>query len=286
MHVLVTGGTRGIGRAIVKASSAAGYIVLVGCHSAEAGEEVVASLNQSHCRHKAIIIDVASADSVAAASEEVRELLSARGVKLGALVNNAGVLLERASLESLNEIIEPTLAINFDGVVRVTEAFEPLLEDGGQIINVSSGAGTRAAGKLSDARIEALNLAQDAEKIRKLIKELSLEEAKQNRVDGETPIYGLSKAGVNFYTQLSSRSLAPRVRVNACSPGFCDTEIAGGGPTPGGRRPKDPELGASVVSKLLSGRIGSCESGKFFKECSMPGTSISASESKEVPWIS
>ena len=72
-------------------------------------------------------LDVTDVASVIAAAATV----TAAGTKLDALVNNAGVLLERKGC-SLSEIVEPTMAVNIDGVAVVTEAFLPLMADGGE----------------------------------------------------------------------------------------------------------------------------------------------------------
>jgi len=74
----------------------------------------------------------------------------------------------------------------------------------------------------------------------------------------------------------------PRLRVNACSPGFCRTEIAGPGVVYT-REPKSAALGADVVVKLLFGDLGG-ETGTFYKECSKPGTSLDAARSAVEPW--
>ena len=114
MLVLLTGGTRGVGRAAVELLADEGHGVLVGCRELAAGEAVVEEL--SGAGHFAVEVDVASTASVAKAAEDVRELLETRGARLGALVNNAGVLLERPGAD-LAAIVEPNLQVNFDGCV-------------------------------------------------------------------------------------------------------------------------------------------------------------------------
>ena len=96
-------------------------------------------------------------------------------------------------------------------------------------------------------------------------------------------VYGLSKAAVNAYTKLAARTY-PALRVNACSPGFCRTEIAGPSADYSEREPKAPALGADVVVKLLFDDALSQNKGKFFKECSAPGTAIENAVSREEPW--
>ena len=155
MIVLVTGGTRGIGRAIVegiaaRAGSAKPRLIFLGCRDAAAGTALAAQITRAFgVEVCAVVLDVTDAASVAAAAQEVATKCSAVGQQLDALVNNAGVLLERDGCD-LAAIVEPSMRVNVDGVVAATEAFAPLIRDDGQIINVSSGAGTRATGALSE----------------------------------------------------------------------------------------------------------------------------------------
>ena len=75
-----------------------------------------------------LLLDVTDDASVAAAAASVL----ATGSQLDALVNNAGVLLERKGT-ALVSIVEPTLRVNLRGAVSVTAAFRPLIRDGGLI---------------------------------------------------------------------------------------------------------------------------------------------------------
>ena len=96
-------------------------------------------------------------------------------------------------------------------------------------------------------------------------------------------VYGISKAAVNAYTKLAARTY-PALRVNACSPGFCRTDIAGPNADYSAREPKAPALGADVITKLLFDDTLSQATGKFFKECSAPGTALEDAVSREEPW--
>ena len=73
--------------------------------------------------------------------------------------------------------------------------------------------------------------------------------------------------------------------MNACSPGFCRTEIAGPNADYSEREPKAPALGADVVVKLLKGQLGEAATGRFFKECSRPGTPLERARSAEEAWV-
>ena len=158
---LVTGATRGVGRAIVEAIAARRekpHLVYLGCRDLTAGKALAASLGTSVIP---VQLDVTDSASVAAAAQA----LAKDGHQLDALVNNAGVLLERDGGD-LASVVEPTFQINFDGVVKVTEAFLPLLRDSALIVNVSSGAGTRATGGLATATREVIEAAADASALR------------------------------------------------------------------------------------------------------------------------
>jgi len=76
-----------------------------------------------------LVVDVGNQASVQSAAESLAE----RGVKLLAIVNNAGVMARGAS--------DVALQTNVYGTVRVCNAFMPLLADHGRVVNVSSAAG-------------------------------------------------------------------------------------------------------------------------------------------------
>jgi len=255
-RILVTGGTRGIGRAVVEAlARREGVVVYLGCRDLAAGQAVA-----PHDGVVPVLLDVTDPASIKTAVEAVR---AAGG--LDAVVNNAGVMDESD--------MERTLEVNLDGVAAVTAAFAPLLGAGGRVINVSSGAGLRAAAVLAPADREALE-ADTVADIRAAAARLAV---------GSETVYGISKAALNAYTKLAARTY-PALRVNACSPGFCRTEIAGPNADYSEREPKAPALGADVVVKLLFDDALSQATGKFFKECSKPGTAVEDAVSREEPW--
>ncbi len=136
---LVTGGSRGIGRAVALALAAAGADVAVNYRRAAGeAEEVCAAIAKLGRRTVKIGADVSS-------SEEVRRLATAAETALGPvgiLVNNAGVS-HPVTIETLTEQIwDATIATNLKSVFLVTQAVLPGMrrQRWGRIVNISSTA--------------------------------------------------------------------------------------------------------------------------------------------------
>ena len=129
--ILVTGGNKGIGLAIVEAllQEVENSIVLLGSRDGARGQQavdgVVAKLGkQFQPRVQPILIDVTNQESVDKAAAVVKRDHG----KIFGVINNAG-----GSFTGLRATID----LNAYGVLRVCEAFAPLIEDGGRIVQVS-----------------------------------------------------------------------------------------------------------------------------------------------------
>ena len=138
--ILVTGGNKGIGLAIVEAllQEVENSIVLLGSRDAVRGQqavdEVVAKLGkQFQPRVQPVLIDVTSQESVDKAAAAVKRDHG----KIFGVINNAG-----GSFTGLRATID----LNSYGVLRVCEAFAPLIEDGGRIVQVSLSSGQSIKG--------------------------------------------------------------------------------------------------------------------------------------------
>jgi 3-oxoacyl-[acyl-carrier protein] reductase len=185
---LVTGGSRGIGKAIALSLANAGAAVAVN-YRERSGEAaaVVDSIHKSGGRAVAIGADVSANAAVRDMIFEVEERLGPVDI----LVNNAGI----AALRSLDDITEEdfdrAIAVNLKSVFLCTQAVLPGMRARrwGRIVNISSIA-ARAAGAVS-------------------------------------VVYNASKAGVEGLTRGYAVRLAPEgVTINAVAPGLIDTEMA------------------------------------------------------------
>ena len=137
---LVTGASRGIGRAIAVELARAGFAVGVNyVHRLDQAEETVAAITAGGGEAAALQADVADSQAV----EAMFATLDRRFGRLDALVNNAGV---GTRIESLTDIDDATwrrtLAVNLDGAFYCIRAAVPRLQaaGGGRIVNISSGA--------------------------------------------------------------------------------------------------------------------------------------------------
>jgi NAD(P)-dependent dehydrogenase (short-subunit alcohol dehydrogenase family) len=175
-RALVTGGGRGIGRAIAVALAGQGVSVAV-CYARDvaAGEELQEELAQFGNGSYTTQADVADEQSVAALVDGARERLGG----LDVLVNNAGVVSHR-TLEDLDrEEWQRVMDTNLTGMYMVTRAALPLMKPGASIINISSAVamvGMAARAHYTASKAGALGLT------RSLCKELGPRDIRVNAI--------------------------------------------------------------------------------------------------------
>jgi NAD(P)-dependent dehydrogenase (short-subunit alcohol dehydrogenase family) len=241
-RVLVTGANKGIGRAIAQAILEHGddTFVYLGSRDRARGEEAKAALGSS--RIELVELDVGDAASVDRARSSVKE-------KLYGIVNNAGV--NATTGHDLRGMLE----INTLGVQRVCAAFLPLVEpNGGRIVNVTSGSGPMYVSKQNDEQRRFFTDGSISwERLRAFIEE----RIAKNDAGGDA--YGLSKACANLYTLILARE-NPNLRVNACTPGFIETDMTrpwadSQGKAPSAMGMKPPAAGAVAPLHLLFGEL-------------------------------
>jgi 3-oxoacyl-[acyl-carrier protein] reductase len=141
---LVTGASRGIGKAVVLALAAAGAVVAVNCRERERDAQGVADAVRALGRRSIVLrADVSSGGEVAAMLKAIESGLGPVDV----LVNNAGIALRRG-LDDLSEAdFDRTIAVNLKSAFLCTQAVLPGMRARrwGRIVNISSGA-ARGAG--------------------------------------------------------------------------------------------------------------------------------------------
>ena len=186
---LVTGASRGIGRACAIALAEGGWAVAVGYRSGEAeAAETLAGVEGAGGKGGTVHIDVADEASVAEAFGEVTSSLG----PVAGLVNNAGVSRDGLALRYPTEDWDRTLQTNLRGAFLCSRMAlrEMLKTRWGRIVNVSSAVALRG------------NPGQAA--------------------------YAASKAGVIGLTRSLAREVGSRgITVNAICPGFVETDMTG-----------------------------------------------------------
>jgi NAD(P)-dependent dehydrogenase (short-subunit alcohol dehydrogenase family) len=184
---VVTGGTRGLGLAMVRAFASAGAEVVVVSRKPEACDEVVASLGSEGLKATSCACHVGHWDEL----EPFVERVYGDFGRIDILVNNAGISPMYGKLSDVTEdLFDKVIGVNLKGPFRLAALVgERMVQDGrGSIINVSS---TGAA-----------------------------------RPTGDIVPYAAAKAGVNAMTVGLAHAFGPNVRVNAVMPGPFLTTIS------------------------------------------------------------
>jgi len=185
---LVTGGSRGIGKAVARALAEAGAVVAVNYR--ERGDEalaVVASIENDGGRAAAFEADVSTRTAVQSMVHQIEQQFGSIDI----LVNNAGMAVVHSLEDITEEDFDRTIAVNLKSVFLCTQAVLPGMRHRrwGRIVNISSIGARIGAGSVSIA-------------------------------------YGASKAGVEGLTRSYALRLAPEgVTVNAVAPGLVDTDM-------------------------------------------------------------
>ncbi len=187
-RVIVTGGSRGIGRAIVDLFADEGADVTFFYRSdAAAAAEALAAAQAAGRKVSAAQVDVRDSQACAAAVERVVE----RCGRVDILINNAGVIRDNPLQAFDDADVADVLDTNVTGVFNVTRAVVPhmVAKRAGRIVNLSSVSGEKGG-------------------------------------RGQTN-YAASKGAVNAFTRALAVELAPRkINVNGVAPGVIETEMS------------------------------------------------------------
>jgi NAD(P)-dependent dehydrogenase (short-subunit alcohol dehydrogenase family) len=214
--ILITGGSRGLGRASALALAEAGDDIVLTYHrNADAAAAVVAEVQARGRRAVALELDTTQPETFPDFAERLGDVLRSEWDRdtLDVLVNNAGYAgntpfgaIEKGEIDRL-------VAVHFTGVVLLTQQLGPLLADGGRILNISTGL-TRFANPFY-------------------------------------AVYAAMKTAVETWTHYLAQALGPRgIAVNVVAPGATATDFAGGAIR------DSEEYRSMLLPSIAMGRIG------------------------------
>lgn len=187
--VIISGATRGIGRAIaLEFASEGAKISFNFINSSTEAESLVHQIKGLGTEAKAFQVDITDYEGVKFWVDETRDLFG----DIDIVVNNAGIIKDRALALMEQSDWRDVIATNLDGTFNLTRAaIVPLMKQKrGVVINISSISGITGTSRQVN--------------------------------------YAASKAGIIGFTKALSREVAPyNIRVNAVAPGFVETEMLG-----------------------------------------------------------
>ncbi|MDI3308480.1 MAG: SDR family oxidoreductase [Acetobacteraceae bacterium] len=190
---IVTGGSRGLGRATVEALARRGvWSILTYKSNRTAAEEVVANVEQAGARAVALQLDTGDTGAFPSFADEIRRVLGGWDAeRFNFLVNMAGTSHSGLLGEVTEEDFDAAYRVHLKGPFFLTQTLLPLIADGGRIVNISSGL-TRI---IYPGRIT----------------------------------YGAMKGAVEVMTRYMAKELGPRrIAVNTVAPGAIQTDFSGG----------------------------------------------------------
>jgi NAD(P)-dependent dehydrogenase (short-subunit alcohol dehydrogenase family) len=191
---LITGGSRGLGRNTSIHLARSGVDVVLTYHSNKAeADSAVAEIESLGRKAAALELDTGDVASFEAFAASLRDTLKTNWdhVTIDYLVNNAGIGLHAPFAEATEADFDRLTNIHFKGVFFLTQKLLPMINDGGKIVNLSSGLARFAYPGAS--------------------------------------IYGSLKGAVEVLTRYLAKELGPRrIAVNAIAPGAIETDFGGG----------------------------------------------------------
>lgn len=192
--VLITGGSRGLGKNMALAAARKGLDVVITYHSnKEEAQKVVQEIQSAGQKAAALQLDTGVVKSFDPFVTELRNTLQQQFsvAKFDFLVNNAGIGMNASFAETSEEQFDLLLSIHFKGVFFLTQKLLSVMNDGGGIVNISSGL----------ARFAMPGYAA----------------------------YGAMKGAIETLTRYQAKELGTRgIRVNVVAPGAIETDFGGG----------------------------------------------------------
>ena len=214
--VLVTGGSRGLGKNMAHAIARRGMDVLLTYHSKQdEAQSVVADLRGMGQRAAALQLDTGHQASFAGFFDQVRSTLQDTfgADRFDYLVNNAGIGMYAPVTDTTPEQFDTLVNIQLKGPYFLTQQALPLMNDGGGIINISTGLARFALPGYS--------------------------------------AYAAMKGGIEVITRYQAKELGKRgIRANCIAPGAIETDFSGGAVR------DNEELNQQIASTIPLGRAG------------------------------
>jgi 3-oxoacyl-[acyl-carrier protein] reductase len=212
---LVTGASRGIGRATASALARAGAHVLVHYgRSAQEAESLVAEIQSKGGRANAISVDLGTSNSAALLAKQVRSIV---GDRLDVLVLNAGIGKAARIADYTIEDFDSLFATNVRSPFFLVQQLLPILGDGSNIIAISSLGARAVVGKLGLENPSIL-------------------------------AYTSTKGALEILVKNWAAILGPQgIRVNAVAPGVIDTDMSSFTKTEAGR---ETALGMQALKRI------------------------------------
>ncbi|HEY5369764.1 MAG TPA: SDR family oxidoreductase [Hanamia sp.] len=191
---LVTGGSRGLGKSMAIALASKGIDVMITYHTnEEAADNVVSEIRSLGQKAVAFRLDTSKTGLFDNFVKEVTAYLQEQTghPNFDFLINNAGTALYALAAETTEEQLDATFNIHYKGVFFLTQKILPFINEGGSIINISSG--------LSRMTFPG------------------------------SSVYASMKGAVEILTRYLAKELGPRkIRVNVVAPGAIETDFGGG----------------------------------------------------------
>lgn len=191
---LITGASRGLGKSMALSLADAGHdLIITYQQRSDAADEVVTEIVSKGRKAVALQLDVGAADSFAEFSKSIDNALSSHWPqrKLDNLVNNAGMAADSLLAECDEATLDSLYSVHLKGSVLLTGNLLPFMNDGGAILNVSSGL-TRFS------------------------------------LPGYGP-YAAMKGAIETVTKYWAKELGERhIRANVLAPGAIETDFGGG----------------------------------------------------------
>lgn len=185
---VVTGGARDIGRAVsLKLAKEGAMVVVSYCNN---HNDAIETAKMIKAINGEVVLVQADATNIEDINALVEKSVNAFGKKIDILVNVAGGLFARKSIDEIDEgFYHQLMDVNFKSCVFVTQAFKPYLINGGSVINFASQAGRDGGGPGAS-------------------------------------LYAASKGAVSTFTRAMAKELGPQgIRINAVNPGMIATKF-------------------------------------------------------------